>query len=554
MSVSPEETAPQERRHIVLIFVGLITAMLLASLSQTIFSIALPTIVGELDGVNHMLWVTTAYILASTIVMPLYGKAGDLIGRKGLLIIAISLFMAGSVVAGLSMGMTELIIGRAVQGLGGGGLMILSQAIIAEVVPARERGRYVGIMGGVFALSSVAGPLLGGWFTESIGWRWCLWINLPLGALAIGSAIAFLHLPKRTIERKPTDVLGMSLLALVSTSIVLVSVWAGNTYEWDSPIIIGLLAFSLLGGIAFVLQERRAAEPVMPLELFKDLNFNLTTASGLLIGVAMFGAIGYMPTYMQMVTGVDPTGAGLLMIPMMAGLLIASIVCGQAVTRTGRYKVYPIVGTGLVAVSLWLLSTMSATGPIWVVCAHLTVMGVGLGMSMQILVLIVQNSFPLRMVGTATASNNYFRQIGASLGAGVVGSLFATRLVNLLQERLSHISGGASGAGSLNSLTPASVHELPDAIREVVVASYNDALAPVFLWLLPLAVVGAILLFFVREDPLAETLDAEEELIESLGEGNLVGEVLEGAGVAHAAADTVADADGSVANSGRVRR
>ena len=516
MSVSPEETAPQERRHIVLIFVGLITAMLLASLSQTIFSIALPTIVGELDGVDHMLWVTTAYILASTIVMPLYGKAGYLIGRKGLLIIAISLFMVGSVVAGLSNGMTELIIGRAIQGLGGGGLMILSQAIIAEVVPARERGRYVGIMGGVFALSSVAGPLLGGWFTESVGWRWCLWINLPLGVLAIGSAIAFLHLPRHTIVRKPVDVLGITLLALVSTSIVLVSVWAGNTYDWGSPVILSLIGFSVLGGVAFVLQERRAEEPVMPLELFKNLNFNLTTAAGLLIGIAMFGAIGYMPTYMQMVTGVDPTGAGLLMIPMMGGLLIASVLCGQLVTRTGRYKAWPIAGTVLVAVSLGLLSTMKAHDPIWMVCAYLTVMGVGLGMSMQILVLIVQNAFPLRMVGTATASNNYFRQIGASLGAGVVGSLFATRLVTLLQDRLAHSPAGGSGAGNLNSLTPASVNELPDAIRDIVIGSYNDALAPVFLWLLPLAVVGAVLLFFVREDPLKETLDAEEELVESL--------------------------------------
>lgn len=544
----PASAKPREQ-HLVLIFVGLITAMLLAALSGTIFSIALPTIVGELDGVDHMLWVTTAYILASTIVMPLYGKAGDLIGRKSLLIAAIGLFMAGSVVGGLANGMTELIIGRFIQGLGGGGLMILATAIIAEVVPARERGRYVGIMGGVFAFSSVAGPLLGGWFTESLGWRWCMWINIPLGLVAIASAIAFLHLPHREREKRPVDVAGMTLLAAVSTAIVLVSVWAGTTYEWGSPVIVGLLAFSVIGGIAFVMVERRAAEPVMPLTLFRDRNFNLVTVSGLLTSIAMFGAIGYMPTYLQMVTGADPTHSGLLMIPMMGGLLITSILAGQLVTKTGRYKVLPIVGTALVAVSLGLLSTMSATQPIWVICAYLSVMGIGLGMSMQILVLIVQNQFPISMVGTATAANNYFRQIGASLGAGVVGALFTSRLVSLLGERLAPVVGDSGAAGDMNSLTPSSVHELPEAIQEIVVGSFNDALAPVFLLLLPLAVIGAVLLLFVREVPLATTLDEGEVVVEALG--------LEGAELAEAERELAAvgaDAEaGSVANAGRTR-
>ncbi|MGC4174763.1 MDR family MFS transporter [Demequina sp.] len=513
----PSFKAPEKQQHIVLIFVGLITAMLLASLSGTIFSIALPTIVGELDGVDHMLWVTTAYILASTIVMPLYGKAGDLIGRKGLLITAIGLFMAGSVVGGLANGMTELIIGRAIQGLGGGGLMILSTAIIAEVVPARERGRYVGIMGGVFAFSSVAGPLLGGWFTESLGWRWCMWVNIPLGIIAIVSALLFLHLPHREREKRPVDVAGMTLLAAVSTAIVLVSVWAGHTYDWTSPVIIGLLAFSAVGALGFVMVERRAAEPVMPLTLFSDRNFNVVTVAGLLIGVAMFGAISYMPTYLQMVAGVDPTHAGFLMIPMMGGLLITSIISGQLVTRTGRYKALPIIGTALVAVSLGLLSTLSATQPIWVVCSYLAVMGIGLGMSMQILVLVVQNSFPIKMVGTATASNNYFRQIGASLGAGVVGSLFTARLVDLLTERLGAMGGAGGGAGDLNALTPGAVQELPAAVQEIVVGSFNDALAPVFLVMLPLAVVAFVLLFFVREVPLKTTIDEGEGLIEAVG-------------------------------------
>ncbi|MCR6711349.1 MAG: MFS transporter [Demequina sp.] len=562
----PSLKAPKGEQHIALIFVGLITAMLLASLSSTIFSIALPTIVGELDGVSHMLWVSTAYILGSTIVMPLYGKAGDLIGRKSLLIAAIALFMVGSVVGALANGMAELIVGRAIQGLGGGGLMILSTAIIAEVVPARERGRYVGIMGGVFAFSSVAGPLLGGWFTESLGWRWCLWINIPLGLIAIASALAFLHLPHREREKRPIDFTGMTLLAAVSTAIVLITVWGGSTYAWSSTTILGLIAFSVIGAIAFVAVERRAAEPVMPLMLFSKLNFNLVTIAGLLIGVAMFGAIGYMPTYLQMVAGVDPTHAGFLMIPMMGGLLVTSVLAGQFVTRTGRYKWLPIIGSAFVAVSLGLLSTMSATNPIWMVCVYLGVMGIGLGMSMQILVLVVQNTFPIRMVGTATASNNYFRQIGASLGAGVVGSLFTTRLVSLLTERLSGLGDASGGAGDLNALTPDAVKQLPDAVREVIVASYNDALAPVFLIMLPLAVIAGILLVFVREVPLKTTIDEGEALVETLGvehaslaeleaEAHTSELAMVGARVSGAvAADAGEGSEGTLANARRTKR
>jgi EmrB/QacA subfamily drug resistance transporter len=423
---------PAMKRNILLVFAGLMVTMLLASLDQTIFSTALPTIVGELNGVDHMLWVTTAYILASTIMLPVYGKLGDLIGRKGLFIAAIGLFIAGSVVGGLADNMAWLIAGRAIQGLGGGGLMILSQAIIADVVPARERGKYMGIMGGVFALSSVAGPLLGGWFTEGIGWRWAFWMNIPLGILAIVSAVVFLKLPKVDHAKPRIDFTGMGLLAIASTCLVLVTTWGGTTYDWDSLVIIGLIAGFVVAAIAFVMVERRAAEPIMPLHLFKDRNFNLTTIAGLITGIAMFGALAYLPTYLQMVTGVNATEAGLLMIPMMAALLVSSIVSGQLVSRTGRYKWLPIVGTVVVAGALVLMSTMTPALPIWILCSYLALMGLGLGMSMQILILIVQNSFPVREVGTATASNNYFRQIGAALGAAIVGSLFVARLTDLL--------------------------------------------------------------------------------------------------------------------------
>ena len=500
-------------KHILLVFAGLMMTMLLSSLDQTIFSTALPTIVGELNGVDHMLWVTTAYILASTIMLPVYGKLGDLIGRKGLFIGAISIFIVGSIVGGLAQDMTWLIIGRAIQGLGGGGLMILSQAIIADVVSARERGKYMGIMGGVFALSSVAGPLLGGWFTESIGWRWAFWMNIPLGMLAIASAIFFLRLPKVANVSKPKlDVAGMALLAVTSTAIVLVTTWGGTTYDWHSSIIIGLIITAIVAAISFVAVERRAAEPIMPLHLFKKKNFLLTTGAGLIIGIAMFGAMAYLPTYLQMVTGVSATNAGFMMIPMMAALLVSSIVSGALVTKTGRYKWFPVAGTSIVIVALVLLSTMTPDLPIWILCSYLAVMGIGLGLSMQILVLIVQNTFPLKEVGTATAGNNYFRQIGASIGSAVVGSLFTVRLTQLLHERLGEAS---AVAGSTNSFTPDLVKHLPSEVHDVIIGAYNDALAPVFLYMVPLVVIAVVMLLFVREYPLRTSVE-RDAIAESL--------------------------------------
>lgn len=399
MSASTSSTnapaAGSREPGIVLLFVGLMLSMLLAALNQMILSTALPTMVGELNGVDQMLWVITAYILAATIVMPVYGKLGDLIGRKGLLLLAIAIFMAGSIVGGLAPGMNWLIFGRAIQGLGGGGLMILSQAIIADVVPARERGKYMGFMGAVFALASVAGPLLGGWFTEGPGWRWMFWINMPLGVIAMGVVLRFLHLPYRPRKRAKLDIAGMMLLAVGTTALVLVGTWGGTEYGWRSPQILGLLALTAISSVVFVLAERRAEEPVLPMSLFRERNFVLTTTGGLLIGVTMFGAIGYMPTYLQMVTGAISVAAGLL-----------------------------------------LLSTIVPSTPVVLICLFLALMGIGLGLSMQILVLIVQNSFPNSVVGTATASNNFFRQIGASLGSAIVGSLFTARLASLLAERL----------------------------------------------------------------------------------------------------------------------
>lgn len=506
---APEEPAAEgaSGRRIAPIFAGLLVAMLLSSLDQTIFSTALPTIVGELDGVEHMLWVTTAYLVAATIMMPIYGKLGDLIGRKSLFIIALTLFLVGSVIGGVSADMTTLILGRAVQGLGGGGLMILSQAIIADVVPVRERSKYMGVMGAVFGVSSVIGPLLGGWFTEGIGWRWAFWINIPLGLLAVLFAVIFLKLPKHTTKVR-LDIWGIVTMAVAVTSIILVTSWGGTQYEWNSALIIGLIITAVLASAAFVLAEYKAAEPIIPLKLFKSRNFVLATAAGLVIGVSMFGALAYLPTYLQMVTGVSATVSGYLMVPMVVGLMISAIGTGAIASRTGRYKWMPLASMVVLAIAFVLMSTLTPSTSIWISMTYLFLLGFGIGLGMQILVLIVQNSFPNREVGTATASNNFFREIGASLGGAVVGAMFTSRLSGIFAERMPDASGGASV--DLNSLTPAAVNALPDAIRDIIVGAYNDALTPVFISLLPMILIGFVLLLFIKEVPLRASLDDDE--------------------------------------------
>ncbi|MFB9619062.1 MDR family MFS transporter [Brooklawnia cerclae] len=494
---------PGHSRHVVLVFAGLLVAMLLSSLDQTVFSTALPTIVGELGGVTHMLWVTTAYLVASTIMMPIYGKLGDLLGRKGLFIGALTIFLVGSVLGGFAQNMTGLIVARAVHGIGGGGLMILAQAIIADVAPVRERSKYMGIMGAVFGLSSVVGPLLGGWFTESAHWRWAFWINVPLGIAAIALATVFLRLPKHE-HKVRLDVWGITTMAIAVTSVILVASWGGTEYEWGSPVIVGLIAAAVVFGALFVLAEHHAVEPIIPLALFKSRNFVLATTAGLFIGIAMFGAIAYLPTYLQMVTGVNATVSGLMMIPMVAGLTLGAVTTGQLASLTGRYKWMPIASMIGLGLGLWLLSTLTVETRLWVLLSYLFVLGLGVGLGMQILVLVVQNSLPDSQVGTATAANNFFREIGASLGGAIVGALFTSRLTDLLSGLAS--VGGAS-AGSLDSLTPGAVRALPQAIRDVIVSAYNDALTPVFAALIPMVVVGLVLVSFIKEVPLRSTIE-----------------------------------------------
>lgn len=513
------QAAKRPVNHLILLFTTLMVVMLLASLSQMIFSTALPTIVGELHGVDQMMWVITAYMLASTITMPIYGKAGDLFGRKPMMLVAIILFMAGSLVGAVAPTMPWLIAARTIQGLGGGGLMILSQASVADFVPARERGRYAGFMGGVFAVSSVAGPLLGGWLTEGPGWRWVFWTVIPLALLAMLAIVTLMPSVHEAVAQRPRiDTAGIALMSLTTTAIILAATWGGHTYDWLSPQIIALMVGALVLAALFVWAESRAEHPVIPMSLFRNRNFVLTTAAGLATAIAMFGVVGYLPTYFQMAEGVSATEAGLLMVPLMGSLLLTSVVLGAVVSKTGRYKVIPIVGSLILAVGLWLLSTISLDTPLAMICLYMAVMGAGLGSSMQILTLIVQNEFPHRMVGTATAANNYFRQVGSSLGAAVVGSLFVARLTTLIAERLP-ASAGASG--SSKSLTPALINSLPAPIRLIIVQSYNDALVPIFVFMVPLGLLAALLLAFVRETPLATEIE-QEVTAESLAEGQLL--------------------------------
>ena len=516
---SAAQAAKRPVNHLILLFTTLMVVMLLASLSQMIFSTALPTIVGELHGVDQMMWVITAYMLASTITMPIYGKAGDLFGRKPMMLVAITLFMAGSLVGALAPTMAWLIAARTIQGLGGGGLMILSQASVADFVPARERGKYAGFMGGVFAVSSVAGPLLGGWLTEGPGWRWVFWTVMPLALLAMLAIVTLMPTVHKAVAQRPRiDTAGIALMSLSTTAIILAATWGGHTYDWLSPQIIALMVGALVLVALFVWAESRAEHPVIPLSLFRNRNFVLTTTAGLFTAIAMFGVVGYLPTYFQMAEGVSATEAGLLMVPLMGSLLFTSVVLGAVVSKTGRYKVIPIVGSLILAVGLGLLSTISLDTPLAVICLYMAVMGAGLGSSMQILTLIVQNEFPHRLVGTATAANNYFRQVGSSLGAAVVGSLFVARLTTLIAERLP-ASAGASG--SSKSLTPMLINSLPSPIRLIIVQSYNDALVPIFVFMVPLGLLAALLLAFVRETPLATAIK-HEVTAESLAEGQVL--------------------------------
>ncbi|MFE2423835.1 MDR family MFS transporter [Streptomyces hokutonensis] len=500
---SPEEKrySSDGRSRFGLIYAGLMAVMLLASLDQTIVSTALPTVVGELHGVTHMAWVTTAYILAATVVMPVYGRLGDLLGRRRLYLGGIILFLAGSAIAGSAQDMAMLIIGRAVQGLGGGGLMITSQAIVADLVPPRRRAKYMAPIGVIFGFSAVVGPLLGGWFTDSIGWRWCFWINLPVGLLALAVCAVALHLPRKALKAT-IDYIGITLMTAAVTCTVLVADWGGTDHAWSDPLVLGLIGAGAGTWVLFFYSQSRVAEPIIPLRLFRSSIFDIATLIGMIVtGVGMFAVVSYMPTYLQMVYGVTAAQSGWLLLPMVVGLMGASLPVGLRMSRTGRYRIYPIAGSLVIAATALMLSTIEVDTPLALLCGYLFLMGVGIGLMSQTLVLAVQNAFAAEDVGTATSANNFFREIGATVGTAAVGAIFTSRLADQLDSRLS--SAGLKTVGDTDSLTPALVHALPARLQDAVVAAYQHALTPVFAYLVPLFLVGVVLAVVLPEKGLA---------------------------------------------------
>lgn len=511
-------TAPSQQlthRQILVIFSGLMLGMLLAALDQTIVATALPTITGELGGLNHLSWVVTSYLLASTVSTPLYGKLGDLYGRKRLFQIAIVIFLAGSVLSGLAQDMFQLIAFRAVQGLGGGGLIVLAQAIIADVVSPRDRGRYQGYFGAVFGASSVAGPLLGGFFTDHLTWRWVFFVNIPLGILALFVTSAVLPAGQRRSQHR-VDYLGSAVLVAAVTCIVLFTTWGGTEHAWDSGVILGLIAASVvLLGLLMVV-ERRAAEPVVPLHLFSGRTFRVATSVSFIIGVSMFGAISFLPLFLQVVNGASATNSGLLLLPLMLGLLLASVGSGQVITRTGRYKVFPIIGTALATVAMFLLSTMGAGTGQSTVTAYMVMLGVGIGFSMQTLVLATQNTVPTKDLGTATSSVTFFRSMGGSIGVAVFGALFNSSLSD-------HLGGATVSVGEGgSSFTPESLRALPPEALDRVVTAFAESLTSVFFVATPLIAVAFGITWFLKETPLRRSTQSAD-LARELAAGSAPG-------------------------------
>ena len=498
-AVAQREEAPAVR--VGPVFAALMLVMLLASLDSTIVSTALPTIVGSLGGIEQLSWVVTAYLLASTITTPVAGKLGDVYGRKLVLQAALVVFLVGSVLCGLSRNMPELIAFRAIQGLGGGALLVSTQAVIGDVVSPRERGRYSGLMGAVFGVSTVVGPLLGGLFVDHLSWRWIFYVNLPIGIAAFVVLQVVLHVPSQRV-RRAIDYAGMALLAGGLTALVLYTSLGGTTFPWWSTEMLILLVLAVVLSVGFVLVEQFATEPLVPLGLFRNRVFAVASAVGFIVGIALFGSVTYLPLYLQVVKGSGPTESGLQMLPLMAGVLISSIGSGQLITRYGRYKVFPIVGTALMVVGMLLLSRLAVDTSLVVADVYMLVVGLGLGFVMQVLVLAVQNAVDYEDLGVATATATLFRSMGGAIGVPIFGAIFANQLSSHLASKL---PPGAAGTLPAH-LGPQQIDRLPPAIRDPYVAAYATSLKPVFLIAGGIAAVGFLATWLLEERPLRRTV------------------------------------------------
>ncbi|MGY6018657.1 DHA2 family efflux MFS transporter permease subunit [Streptomyces spinosirectus] len=509
----PPQRGSAAQEHVsgnVLVSIGaLLLGLLLAALDQTIVSTALPTIVSDLGGLEHLSWVVTAYLLASTAATPLWGKLGDQYGRKKLFQTAIVIFLIGSALCGMAQNMPELIAFRALQGLGGGGLIVLSMAIVGDVVAPRERGRYQGLFGAVFGATSVLGPLLGGLFTEHLSWRWVFYVNLPVGVVALAVIATALHIPRKSTQHV-IDYLGTLLIASVATCLILVASLGGTTWGWGSPQIIGLIVLGVVLGAAFVAVERRAAEPVLPLKLFRIRTFTLSAVISFIVGFAMFGAMTYLPTFLQVVQGVTPTMSGVHMLPMVFGMLLSSTASGQIVSRTGRWKVFPIAGTAVTTIGLLLLHRLDENSSTAVMSTDFFVFGLGLGLVMQVLVLIVQNAVSYEDLGVATSGATFFRSIGASFGVAIFGTVFASRLGDKLTSAFQgvRLPGGVS-PDALES-DPRGIGSLPPALRPAALHAYASSITDVFLYAAPVALLGFVLAWFLKEDKLRGSVTAPD--------------------------------------------
>ncbi|WP_018351394.1 MDR family MFS transporter [Longispora albida] len=477
----------------------MLLVMLLAMLDNTIVGTAMPTIVGDLGGMQHFSWVATSYILTSTITTPLYGKLGDLYGRKKLFITSIVIFLAGSALSGLAQDMTQLIAFRAVQGLGAGGLMVGVMALIGDLVPARERGKYQGYFAAVMALAMVGGPLVGGFFTDHVSWRWCFYVNLPLGAIALVLVAIRLHTPVNKISHR-IDYLGIGLLSGVSAALVLLTTWAGTEYAWDSPQIIGLGLAAVAGLIAFLWVEAKASEPVLPLNLFANRNFSLTAGIGFLQGFAMFGAIMFLPLYQQLVQGASATNSGLLLLPLMAGMMGASIAAGQAISKTGRYRLFPMVGAAVMTIGMVLLSQVEVGTSKWTTSLYMLVLGIGMGLIMQIVGMIAQNSVGPKDMGVASSTSMFFRSIGGAFGVSIFGAIFTSTLKDGVSSMPGEAAGKLLSGGT--QVDPAVLAKLSPAELGTFMQAVADATGTVFGWAVLFTVISLALSFFIQHVPL----------------------------------------------------